>query len=110
MDPQEKERLERERQMAERRARMREINREFGGARQEAIKMYEDCTMYDIPKLGELVLLEARKGGAGGLTVLPPLILYEKPGVYSREVRQIYRDDPVLSKEQQELLPEEEET
>ena len=59
---------------------------------------------------GGLVLLEARKGGAEGLTVLPPLILYEKPGVYSREVRQIYRDDPVLSKEQQELLPEEEET
>ncbi|MBO4872692.1 MAG: tRNA1(Val) (adenine(37)-N6)-methyltransferase [Lachnospiraceae bacterium] len=50
---------------------------------------------------GELVLLEARKGGAEGLTVLPPLILYESPGVFSREVMQIYRDDPVLSKEEE---------
>ena len=48
---------------------------------------------------GELVLLEARKGGAEGLSVLPPLIIYESPGVYSREIRQIYREDPVLSKE-----------
>lgn len=49
---------------------------------------------------GELILLEARKGGAEGLDVLPPLILYESPGVYSREVKEIYRSDPVLSKEQ----------
>ncbi len=49
---------------------------------------------------GELVLLEARKGGAEGLTVLPPLMIYESPGVYSREIRQIYREDPAMSKEQ----------
>lgn len=51
---------------------------------------------------GELLLLEAKKGGAEGLTVLAPLILYEKSGVFTREVRQIYRDDPVLAKENAE--------
>ena len=46
------------------------------------------------------MLLEARKGGAEGLTVLPPLMIYESPSVYSREIRQIYREDPAMSKEQ----------
>ena len=49
---------------------------------------------------GELVLLEARKGGAEGVKVLPPLIIYDAPGVYSEEIRRIYREDAVMSKEE----------
>ena len=49
---------------------------------------------------GELVLLEARRGGSEGLSVLPPLILYESPGVYTPEVKRIYREDPAMSKEE----------
>ena len=55
---------EMQRRMEEMRARMREINREFGGANHEAIAIYEDCTMYDIPQLAELVLLERKVMGA----------------------------------------------
>ena len=50
---------------------------------------------------GELVLLEARKGSAEGLKVLPPLILYESSGVYGPEIRRIYREDPAMSKEEE---------
>lgn len=41
-----------------------------------------------------LVLLEARKGANPRLTVEPPLIVYEQPGVYTRELLRIYREDP----------------
>ena len=39
---------------------------------------------------GILLLLEARRGGAPGLKLLPPLILYDSPGRYSREVKAYY--------------------
>ena len=37
-----------------------------------------------------MVLLEGVKGGRPRITVEPPLIVYEKPGVYTEEIRQIY--------------------
>ena len=44
-------------------------------------------------KKPSMVLIEARKGGSSGLEVLPPLVVYEKPGVYTQEVLEIYRHD-----------------
>ena len=37
-----------------------------------------------------MVLLEAVKGGRPGMNHEPPLIVYEKPGVYTREIYSIY--------------------
>ena len=39
-----------------------------------------------------LVLLEACKNGNARITVEKPLIVYEKPGVYTEEIREIYGD------------------
>ncbi|MDD3364602.1 MAG: tRNA1(Val) (adenine(37)-N6)-methyltransferase [Syntrophomonas sp.] len=39
-----------------------------------------------------LVLLEGQKNRPGSLTILPPLVIYEKPGEYSDEIKQIYRE------------------
>lgn len=38
-----------------------------------------------------LLLLEASKNLPGQLEIMPPLILYEKPGLYCQEIREIYR-------------------
>ncbi|MDO4519768.1 MAG: tRNA1(Val) (adenine(37)-N6)-methyltransferase [Eubacteriales bacterium] len=37
-----------------------------------------------------MVLIEARKGGNSRITVEKPLIVYEKPGVYTEEIYRIY--------------------
>ncbi len=37
----------------------------------------------------EMVLLSARKGGRPGLKVLPPLVLFRSPGIYTSETREI---------------------
>lgn len=37
-----------------------------------------------------MVLIEALKGGRSGVTVEKPLILYEEPGKYTEEIREIY--------------------
>lgn len=37
-----------------------------------------------------MVLIEALKGGNSRITVEPPLIVYEKPGVYTRNILEIY--------------------
>ena len=37
-----------------------------------------------------MVLLEAVKGGRPRVSVGPPLIIYEKRGVYTEEIRKIY--------------------
>lgn len=37
-----------------------------------------------------MVLIEALKGGRSGMTVEKPLIIFEKPGVYRSEVREVY--------------------
>lgn len=37
-----------------------------------------------------LVLIEAVKGGRSRITVEKPLIMYERPGVYTQEIREIY--------------------
>jgi tRNA1(Val) A37 N6-methylase TrmN6 len=36
------------------------------------------------------VLIEALKGGNPHITVDPPLIVYEKPGVYTKSILEIY--------------------
>ena len=42
-------------------------------------------------KEANLVLIEALHGGNSRVKVEPPLIIYEKPGVYTEEVKRIYR-------------------
>lgn len=37
-----------------------------------------------------MVLIEALKGGNSRITVDPPLIVYEKPGVYTKDILEIY--------------------
>lgn len=37
-----------------------------------------------------MVLIEALKGGRSGMTVEKPLVIFEKPGVYRNEIREIY--------------------
>lgn len=37
-----------------------------------------------------MVLIEALKGGRSGMTVEKPLVIFEKPGVYRSEIREIY--------------------
>ena len=37
-----------------------------------------------------MVLLEARKGGNSRITVEKPLVVYERPGIYTREILEIY--------------------
>ncbi|MDD2619534.1 MAG: tRNA1(Val) (adenine(37)-N6)-methyltransferase [Syntrophomonadaceae bacterium] len=43
-------------------------------------------------RTANLLLLEAKKNGKGKLTILPPLIIYQKPGIYSDEIKEIYSD------------------
>ena len=43
-----------------------------------------------VDKEPNMVLLEANRGGKSRLTVEKPLIIYEKPGVYTREIYDIY--------------------
>ena len=40
-----------------------------------------------------LMLIEARKGANPRMTVEPPLFVYERPGVYTGELLDIYRDE-----------------
>jgi tRNA1Val (adenine37-N6)-methyltransferase len=44
-----------------------------------------------VDKEPNMVLIEGRKGGNSRITVEKPLIVYEKPGVYTEEIRKIYR-------------------
>ena len=43
-----------------------------------------------VDKEPNLVLVEGMRGGKSRITVEKPLIVYEKPGVYTREVLDIY--------------------
>lgn len=43
-----------------------------------------------INKEARLVLIEAEKNRPGPLHIMPPLIIYDKPGEYGAELRQIY--------------------
>lgn len=42
------------------------------------------------PDNAALVLVEGRKNSRGGVKILPPLVIYQAPGVYSQEVNQWY--------------------
>ncbi|MDD3890031.1 MAG: tRNA1(Val) (adenine(37)-N6)-methyltransferase [Syntrophomonadaceae bacterium] len=41
----------------------------------------------------KLVLVEGQKNGGGSFTILPPLIIYKKPGEYCDELQQLYQVD-----------------
>lgn len=43
-----------------------------------------------VTKEPNMVLLQAVKGGKSRLAVEAPLIVYEKPGVYTKEIYEIY--------------------
>ena len=45
-----------------------------------------------VDKEPNMVLIEGLHGGKSRLTVEKPLIVYEKPGVYTQEIREIYGD------------------
>ena len=45
-----------------------------------------------VDKEPNMVLIEGLLGGKSRITVEKPLIVYEKPGVYTREIREIYGD------------------
>lgn len=45
-----------------------------------------------LDKEPNMVLIEGLSGGNSRITVEPPLIVYEKPGVYTKEIREIYGD------------------
>ncbi len=39
-----------------------------------------------------MVLIEGLKGGNPRITVEKPLIVYEKPGIYTEDIRRMYGD------------------
>ena len=43
-----------------------------------------------VDKEPNLVLIEGMRGGRSRMTVEKPLIVYKKPGVYTREILDIY--------------------
>ena len=43
-----------------------------------------------VDKEPNMVLIEGLKGGNSRITVEPPLIVYEKPGVYTEELKRMY--------------------
>lgn len=45
-----------------------------------------------VDKEPNMVLIEGLLGGKSRITVEKPLIVYEKPGVYTKEIREIYGD------------------
>lgn len=45
-----------------------------------------------VDKEPNMVLIEGLSGGNPRISVEPPLIVYEKPGVYTKEIREIYGD------------------
>ena len=47
-----------------------------------------------VDKEPNMVLIQATKGGKSRITVEKPLIVYDKPGVYTKDILDIYHDDP----------------
>ena len=43
-----------------------------------------------VDKEPNMVLIQATKGGKSRITVEKPLIVYEKPGVYTKEIMDLY--------------------
>lgn len=48
-----------------------------------------------VDKEPTMVLIEGLKGGRERITIEPPLVIYEKPGVYTEEIYRIYGKDGV---------------
>jgi len=44
-----------------------------------------------IDREAKLILIEGQKTGTGGFVVFSPLIIYEKPGEYCKELKEIYQ-------------------
>lgn len=65
-----------------------ELAREFGGE----VKRLRLVHPY-VQASPTLVLLQIRRGGKPGLEVGPPLILYDRPGIESDELKRIYQGD-----------------
>jgi len=68
---------------------------------EEIIGIFTDHKLYPrrlrmvhpfIDRNAKLILLEGQKGRPGSLSVLPPLIIYERPGEYCEEIKKIYRE------------------
>ena len=74
--------------MVHRPFRLAEIFRMLGKFRLEPKRMRFVYPMAD--RDPNMVLIEARKGAAPQVNVEPPLIVYEKPGVYTGEILKIY--------------------
>ena len=49
-----------------------------------------------------MVLIEAMKGAKSRITCEPPLIVYEKPGVYTKKIYDIYGYNDARVKEHSE--------
>ena len=45
-----------------------------------------------VDKEPNMVLIEGSKGGNPRITVEKPLIVYEKPGIYTEDIRRMYGD------------------
>ena len=45
-----------------------------------------------VDREANMVLIEAMKGGNPRITVEKPLIVYEMPGVYTKDIRELYGD------------------
>ncbi len=67
---------------------------------QESLRLFSDHDLslgrirpvYSLPgRKAKMLLLEGQKGGTRASVVLPPLFVYESPGVYSKEVRGWYK-------------------
>ena len=43
-----------------------------------------------VDKEPNMVLVEGVRGGTSRMTVEPPLIVYERPGVYTEEILEVY--------------------
>ena len=68
--------------------RMTEILTELRDAKLEPKRMRLVCPFAD--REPNLMLIDAVKGGRPRVTVEPPLIVYERPGTYTPEIRRIY--------------------
>jgi tRNA1(Val) A37 N6-methylase TrmN6 len=53
-----------------------------------------------VDKEPNIMLIEAMKGAKSRIKVEPPLIVYEKPGVYTKEIYQIYGYETDSSKKE----------
>lgn len=76
--------------MVHRPERLPEIFAEMAAAKLKPLKMVFVHPMID--RDATMVLVSAVKGGRNHLSVLPPVVIYEKKGVYTAKIKEIYDD------------------